>query len=285
MVENYNMTIARNMVQGVDIWLNNPKRPLEASGTSGQKVCINAIPNFSILDGWWCEGFNGKNGWTIGDDTVHANEYYQDNADSNSIYDILEQQIVPTYYERNSKGVPVKWVKVMKESLRSNTWLFSTHRMVQDYTSNMYIKCMLRNDDISSSNYDYVKALSGWKKYIRENWKDVEIRADKSTNGLKNHKLNSGDLATIKTTLFLGNIAPDNVKVEIFYGTLGKNNEILNSKVAEMTVDEQFDSNTYSYSASIMLLDGGEYGYTIRVLPYNKDLTNKFELGLVKWSK
>ncbi|NLD45983.1 MAG: glycosyltransferase family 1 protein, partial [Clostridiaceae bacterium] len=139
LVENYNMTLARNLVQGVDIWLNNPRRPLEASGTSGQKVCINGLINFSILDGWWCEGYNGKNGWVIGDDTFFDNEYYQDNADSESIYNTLEKQIIPTYFDRNENGVPEKWVAVMKESIKSNTSLYSTHRMVQDYTTKFYI--------------------------------------------------------------------------------------------------------------------------------------------------
>jgi len=100
------MTLARNLVQGVDIWLNNPRRPLEASGTSGQKVAINGIINFSVLDGWWCEGYNGKNGWAIGDDTFYDNEYHQDNADSESIYNILEKQIIPTFFDRNEKVYP-----------------------------------------------------------------------------------------------------------------------------------------------------------------------------------
>ena len=195
------MTLARNLVQGVDIWLNNPRRPLEASGTSGQKVSINGIINFSILDGWWCEGYNGKNGWTIGDDTVFENEYNQDNFDSDSIYDILEKEIIPIYFDRNENGVPVKWVKIMKESIKSLTAIYSMHRMVQEYTTKFYIPSMKKVDQIIESNYNYLKVLSDWKNNIERNWPQVQIISDKIMNQLKQHNLLSGESALDGTTI------------------------------------------------------------------------------------
>ncbi len=283
LVENYNMTVARNLVQGVDVWLNNPRRPLEASGTSGQKVCINGIINFSVLDGWWCEGYNGKNGWSIGDDTAYENEYYQDNADSESIYDTLEKHIIPLFYDRNEKGIPMGWVQLMKESIRSLTYQYSTHRMVQEYTERMYLPSMVRVDNIKSTDYSYAANLADWKAFTERNWPQVQIIADKSMNQLKEQKLFSGETIGITTSVFLGNIDPASVKVEIYYGAIGKNNTIENPEIAEMAMVEQVDASTYRYSTDIRIVEGGEYGYTFRVLPYHSELINKFDLGLIRW--
>ncbi len=283
LVENYNMTVARNLVQGVDIWLNNPRRPLEASGTSGQKVCINGVINFSVLDGWWCEGYNGKNGWSIGDDTFYGNEYYQDNADSESIYNTLENQIIPLYYNRNENGVPVKWIKVMKESIRSLTPQYSTHRMVQEYTGKMYIPFMDRVQKLSADNFALAHNISEWKACIEKNWQGVQIFADKSSNLLKGLKSVSGEPITVSASVYLGSIQPSDVKVETYFGTIGKDNIIENAEIEEMSMVECTGEGTYKYQSSINLFEGGEYGYTLRVLPYNPELINKFEMGLIRW--
>lgn len=283
LVENYNMTLARNLVQGVDVWLNNPRRPLEASGTSGQKVCINGIINFSVLDGWWCEGYNGKNGWAIGDDTFYGNEYYQDNADSESIYETLEKQIIPLYYDRNSDGIPVNWISVMKESVKSLLYLYSTHRMVQDYTRNMYIPTMERIETIQASNFEMVKNLSDWKLNMVHSWPQIQIIADKTMNQLKELSSVSGEEINVTVMINLGSINPSSVNVELYYGYVGKNNIIENPEIYEMKVKEQLDSSVFRYEAKIKLQDGGEYGYTFRVLPNNPDLINKFDMGLIRW--
>lgn len=283
LVENYNMTLARNMVQGVDIWLNNPRRPLEASGTSGQKVCINGIINFSILDGWWCEGYNGKNGWAIGDDTFYENEYYQDNADSESIYDLLENQVIPLFYKRDEKGVPVSWVKVMKESIKSILPQFSTHRMLQEYIAGMYIPSMERYGKIVSDNFHMARELAGWKQNVEKNWSQVQVLADKSMNQLKEFKLISGEPLTINTEVNLGGIDPSSLKVEVYYGSTVKDGKIENPEIIEMKPVEKINDVTYRYSAGAVLQEGGEYGYTIRVIPYHHNLINKFEMGLIRW--
>jgi len=283
LVENYNMTLARNLVQGVDIWLNNPRRPLEASGTSGQKVCINGLINFSILDGWWCEGYNGKNGWVIGDDTFFDNEYYQDNADSESIYNTLEKQIIPTYFDRNENGVPEKWVAVMKESIKSNTSLYSTHRMVQDYTTKFYINSMNRHDKLLSNNLKHALELSEWKARVEKLWPQVQIIADKTSNHIKEKNFISGETIPIYAHVSLGNLEPASVKVQVYYGSIGKNNTIENPEIIDMELEEKSGEGTFRYSANITLFEGGEYGYTFRVIPYHDDLINPFELGLIRW--
>ena len=283
LVENYNMTLARNMVQGVDIWLNNPRRPLEASGTSGQKVCINGVINFSILDGWWCEGYNGKNGWAIGDETFNGNEYYQDNADSESIYSILENQIIPLYYYRNEYGVPVKWVAVMKESIKSLAYQYSTHRMVQEYTRKMYLPSIERSILVSADDYAQSRALASWKADMEKNWPQVQITADRNMNQPTEMETVSGETVTITAVVYLGPIDPSNVKVELYFGNMGKSGALDNTAVEEMEIVEKLDGGTFRYSARITLEEGGEYGYTFRVLPYHPGLIDKFETGLIRW--
>jgi starch phosphorylase len=146
-VEDYDMHMARFLTQGVDLWLNTPRRPREASGTSGMKAVLNGIPNMSILDGWWVEGYNGANGWAIGDDVYYDDENAQDESDANSIYRLLEDEIVPLYYNRDRDDIPRGWVEIMRETMRSNISKFCMRRMIKEYATEMYIPAM--NGDVS----------------------------------------------------------------------------------------------------------------------------------------
>jgi len=138
-LEDYDIRIARYLVQGVDVWLNNPRRPLEASGTSGMKAAMNGIVNVSVLDGWWDEGYNGKNGWAIGSRETNPDEGAQDWADAQDLYRLLENEIVPMYYERDEEGLPRQWLDLMKESIASTIWQFSTTRMLEEYVEHLYV--------------------------------------------------------------------------------------------------------------------------------------------------
>ena len=144
-LEDYDMNLARYLVQGVDVWLNTPRRPNEASGTSGQKAAVNGALNFSILDGWWREGFNGKNGWAIGTDDSHADHKFQDDMDAESLYDTLENEIIPLFYNRSPGDLPVEWIGLMKESIRTLAPEFSMRRMVKAYANDLYFELMDRN--------------------------------------------------------------------------------------------------------------------------------------------
>jgi starch phosphorylase len=282
LLENYNMTVARKLVQGVDVWMNNPRRPLEASGTSGQKVCINGVINFSILDGWWCEGYNGENGWVIGDETEFDNENTQDNVDSESIYDTLEQKIIPLFYNLNEKGIPTQWVRIMKNSIRSLTWNYSTDRMVKEYTERMYIPAINSNSRFSADNYSLARSLSGFEKYISDNWAQVQLFAEKSANDLKYYRTDSGQNIYLAATAHLGCINPNDVAVEVYYGTL-TNGAISNAQAVEMHCDENTGEGTYRYSINLKIDDGGEYGYTFRITPKHPHFINRFDTGLIKW--
>ena len=138
LIEDYDMVWGRLLTQGVDLWLNNPRRPREASGTSGQKVCLNGGLNFSVLDGWWPEGFNGENGWSIGEEKEYENLQQQDEADAESLYSTLEEKIVPAFYDRDSAGHPQAWLHAMRECIATCLPLFNTHRMVRQYFTELY---------------------------------------------------------------------------------------------------------------------------------------------------
>ncbi|ACL76557.1 alpha-glucan family phosphorylase [Ruminiclostridium cellulolyticum] len=284
LLENYNMTVARNLVQGVDVWMNNPRRPLEASGTSGQKVCINGVINFSILDGWWCEGYNGENGWVIGDESEFDNEHIQDNTDSESIYDTLEQNIIPLFYNVNEKGVPTEWVRIMKNSISSLAWNYSTDRMVKEYTGRMYVPAITGSSRICADNYSLARSMSGFRDHLNLNWPNVQLFAEKSSGDLKNYKTDSCQEIYLSSTVCLGNIDPANVIAEVYYGTLS-NGKIENAQVAEMHCDEKTGEGTYRYSINLKIDDGGEYGYTFRITPKHEYLINRFDTGLIKWIK
>lgn len=282
LLENYNMTVARNLVQGVDIWMNNPRRPLEASGTSGQKVCINGVINFSILDGWWCEGYNGQNGWVIGDETEFDNEHSQDNIDSESIYDTLEDKIIPMFYDVNEHGIPTEWVRIMKNSIKSLAWNYSTDRMVQEYTQRMYVPAMNGAARVSADNYALAKSLAGFKEHMGRSWSQIQLFAEKSANDLKDYKSSSGQDITLTTTAYLGYVNPADVMVELYYGYL-IDGKISDAQTLEMHCDEKTGDGTYRYSISLEIQDGGEYAYTFRATPKNPDIINRFDMGLIRW--
>lgn len=283
LIENYNMALARHLVQGVDLWLNNPRRPLEASGTSGQKVCINGIINCSIFDGWWCEGYNGRNGWVIGDDTPYDSEEQQDDADSMSLYSLLENQIIPLYFNRDESGVPTEWVKMMKESIVSIAPQFSTHRMLLDYTRELYNPCIDRVRKIRESNYELVRKLSSFKSIVSRAWPDVRIMVDTEGYSMREHNLKSGESITLNTIVNLGNLSPGDVAVEVYYGPI-VNNRIRNGETVEMNFMKQSNSTTYHYSVNLSITEGGEYGYSFRVIPKHNDLFNKYDLPFIKWA-
>lgn len=280
-IENYNMALARHLVQGVDLWLNNPRRPLEASGTSGQKVCVNGILNCSILDGWWCEGYNGKNGWVIGDDDApYDSEEQQDEADSKSLYCLLENEIIPLYYKRDENGIPTEWVRMMKESIKSVTPSFSSCRMLIDYIRDFYNPCIDRIRKIRESNFDVVRKLSAYKLKIQKYWSDIRIISE--THTFRDHCLTAGKSITLNVMVNLGNLAPEDVAVEVYYGSL-KNNCIRHGEAVEMDYMKQTDSSVYHYSVNLTIAEGGEYGYTFRIIPKHKDLFNKYDLPFIKW--
>ena len=279
-LENYNIGMARYLVSGVDVWLNNPRRPMEASGTSGQKASVNGVVNFSVLDGWWAEGYDTTNGWSIGTETDYDSYEIQDNSDSDSIYSTLENKIIPTYYKQNDKGYSKDWVRYMKNSIITTGGKYSTARMLVDYMDRIYMPlCNMYNQNFK--NLDNVNEFVKWKKSAKERWQQIEITQE---DNVDNVKMNAGDIIEVKCKVRLPNFDPENVAVQVYYGQILDTGIVNNVCITEMKkIEEDKEDNLYTYNAKIKLTTGGNFGYTFRVMPKNKMLLDSENMNLVKW--
>ncbi len=284
LLENYNIALARRLVQSVDVWLNNPRMPMEASGTSGQKAGLNGVLNLSVLDGWWREGYNGSNGWAIGTEDIYNNEFCQDNADSESLYELLEDSLIPLYYNRNAKGIPTGWVKMMKESVKSLAAQYSTHRMVQEYTDRLYIPAIDRTfNRLTAPDGSYAPAgeLTRWKEKVQGCWSGVSV----SKGGVAEVQVSEdGKRVTFEVMAGLGGLKPEDVSAEIYYGPLDDFGSICDGRSSVMQAVEETPVG-YRYRGELHLTGGEEYGYHFRIVPYHPLLKDKFELRLVKWAE
>ena len=281
LLENYNIGMSRYLVSGVDVWLNNPRRPLEASGTSGQKAAVNGVINFSVLDGWWAEGYNQKNGWTIGTNAEYKNYDEQDDADANSMYDTLENKIMPTYYDKNEKGYSDNWLKIMKNCIISNAGKFSTARMLQDYVSKMYIPlCNLSNKYYN--DLEKVSQYNEWKNIISKQWNNIKIMQSKSN--YNDITVDAGNKITVGCEITLPNdlIKIENIDVQVYYGKITEEGVVDDIQIASMKLEDT-EKDKYIFSAKIELKNGGDYGYTFRVIPKNEMILDPMNLDLVKW--
>ena len=280
LLENYNIAMSRYLISGVDVWLNTPRRPMEASGTSGQKASVNGVINFSVLDGWWAEGYNSKNGWYIGINDEYENHEVQDKADSDDIYTTLENKILPTYYERNEKNIPVKWIQIMKNSIISTGGKFSTSRMLVDYVEKLYIPLCNLYDNYYSE-LDKVTEFNSWKEDLYRNWEDIKITQE---NNLDNITIDAGNYIDVKCKVTLPNISIDNIQTQVYYGKIEDNGVVDDIQIIPMDlVDEDKENKVYTYTAKIKLVNGGEYGYTFRVMPKHEMVLDSENLDLVKW--
>lgn len=279
-LENYNIAMSRYLVSGVDVWLNNPRRPMEASGTSGQKASVNGVINFSVLDGWWAEGYNQENGWTIGTNAEYDSYEEQDIADSQSMYHTLETKIIPMYYDRNEDKISETWMKIMKNSIISTGGKYSTARMLVDYTNNLYMPlCNLTKKYYE--NIDNVAEFNLWKKSIYTNWKDIKIT---QKNNLNNITMDAGNNIEVKCEVQLPNVDINNITVECYYGKILDNGIVENVSIIPMKLENKNEEEKiYEYSTKIELKTGGNYGYTFRIMPKHEMLLDAENLNLVKW--
>ena len=280
LLENYNIAMSRYLISGVDVWLNTPRRPMEASGTSGQKASVNGVVNFSILDGWWAEGYNQENGWAIGTNTEYENYEIQDNFDSESIYQTLENKIIPTYYEKDENDISEKWIQYMKNSIISTGGKYSTARMLVDYTNNLYMPLA----NLYHENYESLEKVSEyntWKQELYRNWEDIQITEE---NNLDNIVMDAGNHIEVQCKVKLPNLLPENIEAQVYYGKIRENGVVEKIAVIPMELVECDDENNiYTYKAKIELTTGGDYGYTFRVMPKHKMLLDSENLNLVKW--
>ncbi|MBE5822257.1 MAG: glycosyltransferase family 1 protein [Clostridiales bacterium] len=278
-LENYNMKIARYLISGCDIWLNNPRRPLEASGTSGEKAAVNGVINCSILDGWWFEGYNGQNGWAIGNTSTYKTFDLQDDADSQSIYETLEESIIPTFFDRDEDGTPNNWVKIMKNSITSCGCTYSTQRMLIDYTNKLYIPQIQATTSEDYKDSEKVLNYYEWKQHIAQNWESVKIY---QSSDMHNINVDAGNNIKVSCTVESPIIPIEDLAVEVYFARINENGTLENIQITPMNIIES-NKTTYTFGSQINLINGGQYGYTYRVIPKHDMILNKYDLGLIKW--
>lgn len=278
-VENYDMNIARHLVSGVDLWLNNPRRPHEASGTSGQKAALCGSPNFSVLDGWWVEGFNGKNGWSIGEEREYKDEATQDDADVQNLYTTLEETIIPLYYERDSSGIPKGWLAVMKEAIRTCAPEFSMRRMVKDYTEQYYLPAAANGIQFRAESFAQARAIAAWKGQLGQRWQSLHIQAE--SNGVG--QITVGESLNVRAKVWLNGVNRDEVGVEIVAGAPQRSGQLLNPITMPMNpVGEE--NGAIIYEGAITPDDSGVIALGVRARPVHPALINSNETGINRWA-
>lgn len=286
-LENYDMNIARYLLQGVDVWLNTPLRPHEASGTSGMKAAVNGVLNFSILDGWWNEAYTPEIGWAIGSGEDYADRTLQDQVESNTLYNLLEQEIVPTFYSRSSDGLPRRWIEMMKGSIKATGPVFNTHRMLQQYTEMYYLPACARYERLHADGMKAVKAYAQWKSRVRESWSQIRIENIESDIP---SETTINEANCILARIHLGTLTPDDVKVELYYGAIDADGEILNPHIVEMEnepadVADSHDGATHDFAGHLSFQSSGLHGFTVRIVPSHPEQVNPFETGLILWGQ
>ena len=281
-VEDYDTYIGRRLYQGVDIWLNNPLRPLEASGTSGMKLPPNGGLNFSVLDGWWCEGYNGKNGWPIAPEITGGTPEFQNEVDIDSLFSILENQIIPLYYAKPDGRLPIAWLQLMRESIRSVTPVFNTHRMVKEYNEKLYEPAAQARQVLSQSDFRAARDLAEWKHSIRVDWQ--QIRIDSVSTGDR-RDLFVGDTLEVSARVFLGKVHPEHVLVQVYVGQTN-DGKLEQPRTVDLTkVQPEPETGWFNFQGELAASESGSYGFNVRVIPRHPHLCQPHELRLITWSK
>jgi starch phosphorylase len=262
--------------------LNNPLRPMEASGTSGMKCAPNGGINLSVLDGWWHEGFNGNNGWAIAAEINDGTVEFQSAVDANSLYQLLENLIIPLYYAKPDGKLPLGWLQIMRESIRSVTPVFNTHRMVKEYTERLYIPAARSHENFSQNGCEPATQLSQWKARMRKDWSQVRIH-DVQVGNKDRQNILVGESLQVSAHVYLGDVDPNHVRVEAYHGE-ADNGGIKNPSVSILNASGRNGDGSYLYQGSVPAAESGAYGFSVRVVPIHPNLMQSHELRLIAWS-
>lgn len=281
-LENYNMNVARYLVQGVDIWLNTPTRPKEASGTSGMKAAMNGIMNLSVLDGWWAEGYRPDAGWALPLERTYDDQELQNQLDAETIYSILENEIIPTYFDQNEQGISEKWVRYIKNTIAEVAPDFTMKRMMDDYLERFYLKLSKRSKALQAKGFKEAKAMASWKKNLAEKWKEVEV-VKVDAFDTDNHALPLGDLFKATIELALGDLKPDTVGVEAVFFRRNRKEELELEQVEALSFVKKKDGIA-TYQIAIDPKVAGVFEYGFRVFPKHESLPHRQDLNLVFWA-
>ncbi|MEM9803982.1 MAG: alpha-glucan family phosphorylase [Cyanobacteria bacterium P01_D01_bin.56] len=280
-VPNYDIHVARWMVSGCDVWLNNPRRPREASGTSGMKAAMNGLPNLSVLDGWWDEADYVKTGWPIGSGEDYEDQDYQDEVEANDLYELLENEVVPLFYERNDHGIPRGWVAKMKAAIRLNTPAFNTARMLQEYATRGYFAASDRGQQMKANGYTPARSLARWQSELIHHWEQVavhEIRLSHDTELQVNEPLQ------VTARVYLGQLQPTDVTVEFYQGGIDIDGELQGGQAIAMVHRGQDSDGRSLYTLNATYYNSGLQGFSLRVLPRHEHLANSYLPRLIRWA-
>ncbi|MGH9188456.1 MAG: alpha-glucan family phosphorylase [Acidimicrobiales bacterium] len=277
-VEDYDIAVARVLYQGSDIWLNTPRRPLEACGTSGEKAALNGGLNCSILDGWWDECYDGQNGWAITSFETCEDLGRRDRLEADSLFDLLEHQIVPLFYDRTNGRPPSGWLRRVRRSLQTLGPFVPASRMVRDYTEAMYEPAATRSEHLTASDAQGTRELAAWKRRVQDGWQGVRltVEAEPSVAEL-------GSAREVRANVALGKLAPADVEVQLLHGSVGPTEELMRPAVVSMR-HTAADAGLHAYVGSFTCEQAGRYGFTVRVVPSHPDLGSYAELGRVAWA-
>ncbi|MCU0569853.1 MAG: alpha-glucan family phosphorylase [Oculatellaceae cyanobacterium Prado106] len=282
-IPNYDIHVSRLLVAGCDVWLNTPRRPREASGTSGMKAAMNGLPNFSVLDGWWDEADYVRTGWAIGQGEDYEDLAYQDEVEANALYDLLEQEIVPLFYQRDEDDLPHGWIAKMKDAIRLNCPHFNTARMVRDYALRGYFPASDRYLTLTANRYTPAKDLAQWQSHLFEHWYDIRIEQVEFSD-LSDLKVDQPIHA--KARINLGALKPEDVQVELYQGAIDATGEIIQGVPVVMDYQGTApqDAQTSLYTVAIAYRNSGLQGLALRVIPKHENLSSFSEPGLILWA-
>ncbi len=279
-LEDYDMTMSRYLTAGSDVWLNTPRRPLEASGTSGMKAGINGVLNCSVLDGWWAEGYRPEIGWAIGSGEEYKDEALQDQIESEALYDLLEREIVPMFYQRGRDGLPRDWIKRMKASIKAIGQEFSTHRMLKEYSECFYLPALENWRRLDKAGYASAKDVAAYLAKARAAWPQIAV-SDLRTDAKPVMVL--GDPVTVSAKVDLGGLEPGEACVQLYTGSLSSQGEIIDAELEEMSAGAK-KGKLWEYGVTVPCRHTGQIGYAVRVLPRHDALVSPYVPGLVRWA-
>jgi glycogen phosphorylase len=281
-LEDYEQVVARNMVQGVDVWLNTPRRPLEASGTSGMKAAFNGALNISILDGWWDEAYSPTTGWAIGKGEEYTDDEYRDRVEANALFDLLESEVIPLFYLRGVDNVPRGWTTLMRTAMASLCPVFNTNRMVHEYVVKGYAATDERCRLLEENDFRRARDLACWKQRIRHGWPEVQVTRVEIT---LTERTQVGEPVIVRAWVHTGQLSAADLVLQVYMGKLYRARDIVEPELMRMENVGAADDGCVLFQASVPCRSSGTHGLTVRVQPHHPDLGHPHEMGLVAWAK
>jgi starch phosphorylase len=280
-LEDYDMEVAKRLVNGVDVWLNNPRRPQEASGTSGMKASLNGAINLSVPDGWWAEAAGSHLGWSIGNGETYDDSEVQDDIEAGALYDLLEHEIVPLFYDRGRDGLPRGWIRMMKEAMKGICPVFNTHRMVAEYAQRFYLPLATRARRLQQDGWRGARDLASWRQRVEDAWPHLRIDSVESEDVTER---SVGDTVPVRALVQLAGLDPGDVQVQLYHGEVDPEGGLNEGEAMRMDPAEWGNDGAHWYRGAVPCQRTGHRGYAVRVLPGHGELVTPFLPGLIRWS-